>query len=212
MFPSSSSPAPSLELSNEISDGMAVASDADLGKDVTNAAVTYPWYESDEFLSKNLINPWYPYYMDMGSNHDLKEYEPLVARKFESLINVSPVAFGCPLRPKITSGQSPSLGYHWKNDPIPVEHLNFFTKKWVEEITKSSGSKKAKKFEERANEMIGCYNKYVEALCGCVIEKVFENDKFLEELAKQRSSLDARITSFRVFCFTDRTKKNYSLT
>lgn len=47
--PASAVSPPSSDL--EFGNGVAVVSDADLGRDVTNAAVSYPWYESDQFLA-----------------------------------------------------------------------------------------------------------------------------------------------------------------
>ena len=105
----------------------------------------------------------------------------------------------------------PTRGYHWINDPIPVEHLKFFKRKWVSQITKSS---QVKKFEERADSMIKSYNDYVVLLCGSVIEKVYSNKNFIEEMKLQRQVFRARSLSFSMVCFSheNRDKKNYSLT
>lgn len=96
-------------------------------------------------------------------------------------------------------------------DPIPVEHLKIFMKKWIDVKVKSLGVSKTKVFEARANELIECYNNYVRSLCNSVLERVYGNKDFAKELLDQQTALKTRMSKFRRICFNNK-GKNYSLT
>lgn len=136
---------------------------ADIYKNTLFESLGNPIRLINEFLSKNLITPWYPNYISSAENYDLKKYEICIMHNISNLVERDSSVLG------------KSVGYHWIDDPIPVEHLNFFLEQWVSRITTSN---KVKKFKERADELIKCYNNYVSLLCGPVIETVYENKDF----------------------------------
>lgn len=163
---------------------------ADIYKETMFKSLGNPMELINMFLFYNLIAPNYPNYMYMSSNYDDARLEFMIHNP------ISPV-------------------YHClcKSDPIPVEHLKIFMKKWIDVKIKTLGVTKTKRFEERANDVIECYNNYVRSLCNRVIERVYGNTDFAKELIDQRIAIKKRMSLFRHICFsTSKQGKNYSLT
>lgn len=164
---------------------------ADLYKDSLFESLGDPISLINLFVSKNLIEPFYPHYLRTDStNQTIEEFK--IHNSIEEYIY---------------------LRYHFCGDPIPVEHFHFFIGKWKEIVLETLGSKKALIFEKRFNEFIEYYNNYVLSLCGKIIERVHGNSHYVEEILYQRKEIDKRKRNFRYICYSRiMGKKNYSLT
>ena len=161
---------------------------ADIYKETMFKSLGNPMELINMFFFYNLIVPNYPNYMSSDYADDRLEF-------------------------MIHNPISPESHCLCKSDPIPVEHLKIFVLKWIELKAKSLGVTKTNKFEERAHEVIECYNNYVRSLCGRVIERVYGNTDFAKELIDQRITIKKRMSEFRYICFNKLNgKKNYSLT